>query len=243
MSACLFVSLCDASLNCTAYCLLCSCGVCLPAVFVCFRFQQEQYSKTTMPQGNDHMIHPFSLTAQEKAIPLSLTDVALSKFHTRISLADHQLKNVLTLDVLKKKAAYDAQPSLNTTLILKKNTVSQSTKGGEKRRRRSQNNPVFVVDPIPDDSFQKKRVRVTERPGRTVDGLGGDSSVGQRVLLVALQPKLESVFKVFWDLELEPAVATPFFGLITRHNCDALGLPRFFDKIIESCSLANISVS
>ena len=43
------------------------------------RFSQEQYSKKTMPNNNDHIIKPFTLTAREKSLPVRLTDIALSK--------------------------------------------------------------------------------------------------------------------------------------------------------------------
>mmetsp|Transcript_306 Transcript_306/g.696 ORF Transcript_306/g.696 Transcript_306/m.696 type:complete len:287 (-) Transcript_306:2617-3477(-) len=203
-------------------------------------FCQEQYSKSTMPQSNDHIIKPFTLTIQEKSLAPELADIAQSNFHSRITLADERLKQVLSLETLKKKVVYHAQLPPNSSIVHKKSAAPQS-KGGEKRRRRSQNTSVSV-DEIFDDTFQKKRGRVSDRSSKKPDGHVTDVSVVSRIPQDVLQPKLEAVFQVFWDLELEPsAVVTPFFGLITPRNCDMLGLPRFFDKVVESCSLANIS--
>jgi len=210
-------------------------------MYMYVRFCQEQYSKSTMPQSNDHIIKPFTLTIQEKSLAPELADIAQSNFHSRITLADERLKQVLSLETLKKKVVYHAQLPPNSSIVHKKSAAPQS-KGGEKRRRRSQNTSVSV-DEIFDDTFQKKRGRVSDRSSKKPDGHVTDVSVVSRIPQDVLQPKLEAVFQVFWDLELEPsAVVTPFFGLITPRNCDMLGLPRFFDKVVESCSLANISV-
>lgn len=203
-------------------------------------FSQEQYSKSTMPQSNDHIIKPFTLTMLEKSLAPELADVAKSNFHSRITLVDERMKQVLSLETLKKKAVYHPPLPQNASTAHKKGAPSQS-KGVEKRRRRSQNTSVSVDD-IFDDTFQKKRGRLSDRSGKKPDGQQAEESLASRVPQDVLQPKLEGVFQVFWDLELEPAaVVTPFFGLITPKNCDMLGLPRFFDKVVESCSLANIS--
>lgn len=218
-------------------------------IYLPIRFSQEQYSKKTMPKSDDHIIKPFTLTAHEKSIPTHLADIALSKFHTRITRADERLIPVLTLEILKKKIMYDTHYQQNVASPHKKMATAQS-KGGEKRRRKSQN--TASVDDEDGTTFQKKRGRASaggggDRSSRKHDVLGGGVQAAgggsARIPMDVLQPQLESVFQVFWDLELEPAaLATPFFGLITRNNCDVLGLPRFFDRILESCSLANISV-
>jgi hypothetical protein len=240
------------------------------------RFSQEQYSKKTMPKQNDHIIKPFTLTPHEKSLPAGLTDIALSKFHTRIALADESLLPVLTLETLKKKTASDTtQFQQSVASPLKKIPPSQS-KGGDKGRRRKSQNITYAGEDVFDDTFSKKqRVRgsgagagagggdrssrkldlasgggggAASQPaaggGRTAGGGGGGGGGGGRIPPEVLQPHLERVFQGFWELELAPpSLATPFFGLITRNNCDVLGLPRFFDKVLESCSLANISVS
>lgn len=54
---------------------------------------------------------------------------------------------------------------------------------------------------------------------------------------------LQDVFQIFWELDIEPEVSAPFFSLITQHNCGpTFGMPDFFDRITESCTLANIKV-
>ena len=220
-------------------------------LYIFVRFSQEQYSKKTMPKNNDHIIKPFTLTVHEKSLPIRLTDIALSKSHSRIALANDVLIPVLALETLKKKTMYDTKFQQNVASPNKK--VAPQSKGGEKRRRKSQN--TSYPDDADGDIFQKKRARGgggggggADRSSRKQDVIGsGGGDVGgvRSIPLEVLQPQLEAVFQVFWDLELDPpALATPFFGLITRNNCDVLGLPRFFDKILtESCSLANISVS
>jgi hypothetical protein len=58
-----------------------------------------------------------------------------------------------------------------------------------------------------------------------------------------LQTILAEVFNKFWDLEVAPAISTPFFALITRHNCGPVfGMPEYFDKVTDACTLANIKV-
>ena len=54
---------------------------------------------------------------------------------------------------------------------------------------------------------------------------------------------LQEVFNKFWELDIEPEISTPFFSLITRLNCGmTFGMPDFFDKVTDSCTLANIKV-
>ena len=58
-----------------------------------------------------------------------------------------------------------------------------------------------------------------------------------------LQPVLKEVFDKYWDLEIDPQVSTPFFALITRHNCGPVfGMADYFDKVSDACTLANIQV-
>jgi len=57
-----------------------------------------------------------------------------------------------------------------------------------------------------------------------------------------LQPVLRSILDEFWNESLEPLVAIPFFSLITRENCASFGLPDYFSKVEESCTLTNIKV-
>ena len=57
-----------------------------------------------------------------------------------------------------------------------------------------------------------------------------------------LQPVLRSILDAFWNETLEPLVAIPFFSLITRENCASFGLPDYFSKVEESCTLTNIKV-
>jgi hypothetical protein len=58
-----------------------------------------------------------------------------------------------------------------------------------------------------------------------------------------LQPILQEVFDEFWNLELEPEVAIPFFTTITRENCAHLGMPDFYEKISIECTFADMKVS
>jgi hypothetical protein len=54
---------------------------------------------------------------------------------------------------------------------------------------------------------------------------------------------LNDVFNKIWNLEIEAVLSTPFFGLITRYNCgDVFGMPDYFEKVSEACTLANIQV-
>lgn len=149
---------------------------------------------------------------------------------------------------MKKKVVQEA-PVLQNVASPAKKVVQSHVKGGEKRRRKPQS--VAPVDTTPlDDGVQKKRARIDRPQSKpTVVGVKdsqtsrGHDEGRSRISPEVLFSKLQGVFDVFWDLELDPpAVATPFFGLITRNNCDMLGLPRFFDKVIDSCSLANINV-
>lgn len=58
-----------------------------------------------------------------------------------------------------------------------------------------------------------------------------------------LQEIINEIFQKFWELDMDPTVATPFFGVITRHNCGtSFNMPDYFDKIAEACTLANIKV-
>ena len=51
-------------------------------------------------------------------------------------------------------------------------------------------------------------------------------------------------FNKFWELDMDPSISTPFFALITRHNCGPVfGLPDYFEKVTDACTLANIKVS
>lgn len=187
-----------------------------------------------MPKSNDHIIKPFTLTPHEKSLPLGLTSIAHSTFHTRITTipADSKLTSLLSLETLKKKTSYDSSSQFNQGVVSPKKAASQ-TKGGEKRKRRvSQSNSSTDLALLEQgsDSFQKKRVRGSGvgagSGGRKSDSAADKSgssasngSDGRSISLSVLQPKLEAVFKVFWELELDPpSLATPFFGLITRNN-------------------------
>jgi hypothetical protein len=56
-----------------------------------------------------------------------------------------------------------------------------------------------------------------------------------------LHTVLTEVFEKFWELDIEPHISTPFFALITRNNCGPVfGMANYFDKITDSCTLANI---
>lgn len=59
-------------------------------------------------------------------------------------------------------------------------------------------------------------------------------------------PKLYDVipiiFNEFWEMTFEPKMSVPFFACITPENCTELGIPNYFEKIVESCTLANIKV-
>lgn len=57
-----------------------------------------------------------------------------------------------------------------------------------------------------------------------------------------LQPVLQEVFDEFWNMDLEPDVAIPFFTTITRDNCAHLGMPDFYDKISTECTFADMKV-
>jgi hypothetical protein len=57
-----------------------------------------------------------------------------------------------------------------------------------------------------------------------------------------LQPLLQEVFDDFWNMELQPEVAIPFFTTITRDNCIHLGMPDFYDKISTECTFATMKV-
>lgn len=54
---------------------------------------------------------------------------------------------------------------------------------------------------------------------------------------------LQGVFDAFWDLDVDPAISTPFFALITRQSCGpSFGMPDYFSKVTEACTLVNIKV-
>lgn len=58
-----------------------------------------------------------------------------------------------------------------------------------------------------------------------------------------LHAALTEVFNSFWELEMESAILTPFFALIDRHNCGPIfGMPDYFDKVTDACTLATIKV-
>ena len=91
-----------------------------------------------------------------------------------------------------------------------------------------------TINDIWDREIDKQVERTKTRPLAR-----GAVSLNQALAWTGVQLGLSAVLL----FSLEPAaVVTPFFGLITPVNCEMLGLPHFFDKVVESCSLANISV-
>jgi hypothetical protein len=64
----------------------------------------------------------------------------------------------------------------------------------------------------------------------------------QLLLPHILQPILQEVFDEFWNLELQPEVAIPFFATITRENSAHLGMPDFYDRIPTECTFADMKV-
>lgn len=201
-------------------------------------FAQEQYSKKTMPKLNDHLIRPFTLTAAEKDLPSGLVQIASSNAFCRITPIEDNVLSTLVLEPLKRKPIEEIKAPQSFASPIKKSSSALPSKGAEKKRRKSA--PIGHEDA----GAPKKRPRPAIKKS---DDLVGRSSGVQKAGSKRMSPDelhrhLEKVFKYFWELELSPpSLATPFFGILTRANCDVLGLPRFFDKVTESCTLANIS--
>lgn len=95
-----------------------------------------------------------------------------------------------------------------------------------------------------------KRPRLDGRGRRAVEAAPGlmlyaaseDSAQHQRVP-ENLFEVLQGVFDVFWDLDIDPAISTPFFAFITRQSCGpSFGMPDYFTKVAEACTLVNIKV-
>lgn len=56
-----------------------------------------------------------------------------------------------------------------------------------------------------------------------------------------LHPAISEVLNTFWELDIEPQISTPFFALITRHNCGPVfGMGDYFEKVADACTMANI---
>ena len=204
-----------------------------------------------MSKGIDDIIKPFSLTMHEKNLSSDLGKIALSQFHSHIASLDEHYVHSLNLETIKKSVCDEIHRDHSST-ISQKQTVNVINKGADRRRRRNRSTSHFE-----EFANDKKRARGIERSIRpdssnhairsnsmelksSVDESLGDNR--KSLSLDVLQSRLEEIFKEFWELELDHTLATPFFGLIERHTCDAMKLPRFFDKVMESCTLANISV-
>lgn len=123
---------------------------------------------------------------------------------------------------------------------------SAGSKSGDRKRRQTSavaqdkdlDNEVELDDTL---SAARKKFR-SERRGKRNESIGvGVSSYSLPPEI--LQPILQELFDEFWNLELESQLAIPFFATITRENCNALGLPGFFEKVMQECTLSNINVS
>jgi hypothetical protein len=122
---------------------------------------------------------------------------------------------------------------------------SSGAKTGERKRRQTAaaqdidlDNDIAVDDTL---SAARKKFRSERRGTRNESvGLGVPSS---SLPPEVLQPILQELFDEFWNLELDSKIAIPFFANISRHNCDVLGLPGFYEKVMQECTLFNVNVS
>ena len=120
-------------------------------------------------------------------------------------------------------------------------------KGAGPRKRR-QSTPAIdtPLDKHQDDDESLATARKKFRSERSTRGrrdTGGVGGSGPMLPPQVLQPMLQEIFEEFWNLELSPPqVAIPFFSHITRDNCDLLGLPGFYERVMQECTLANINV-
>lgn len=122
--------------------------------------------------------------------------------------------------------------------------ASRKSKTGERKRRQPTKrlDDDDSIDDVDDTlSAVRKKFR-SERRGRLPDALG--QSTTSSLPPEVLQPILQEIFDEFWDLKMDPPeLMVPFFSIITREKCDALGLPGFYDKVMQECTLANMNVS
>jgi hypothetical protein len=88
----------------------------------------------------------------------------------------------------------------------------------------------------------RKPASEAEPPGLMLFAASEDSAQLHRVP-ENLFEVLQGVFDVFWDLDVDPAISTPFFAFITRQSCGpSFGMPDYFSKVAEACTLVNIKV-
>jgi hypothetical protein len=66
----------------------------------------------------------------------------------------------------------------------------------------------------------------------------------KRISPSVFEPVIREIFDEFWSMEIPDAlVASAFFTLITRKTCAGLGIPDYFDSVMEACTLVDIQVS
>ena len=95
------------------------------------------------------------------------------------------------------------------------------------------------------DTQPAKRIRYDSKP-KTQEStqVAPKQAEEVHVATVNIYTAMSEIFNKFWEIEIDPLHSTPFFALITRYNCGPVfNMPDYFDKVIESCTLANIKVN
>mmetsp|Transcript_16908 Transcript_16908/g.25489 ORF Transcript_16908/g.25489 Transcript_16908/m.25489 type:complete len:301 (-) Transcript_16908:62-964(-) len=212
--------------------------------------ETSQYAKKKMEKGLDHLIRPFSLSEDEKRIPAGLLDIALSSFDARIELFPKDYLSRLQIDPVKpdtrvQHIVHDSQPPPSIGRSGARKPLPSTTRSTDRKRRQPSmssgsniaRNTILSDEENDEESlaaarkrFRPSRRRQTEQPAQT----------GTVVRPEILQPVLQKIFDGFWDLEMEPSIAIPFFSIITRENCERIQLPGFYEKVMQECTLRNI---
>jgi hypothetical protein len=122
---------------------------------------------------------------------------------------------------------------LNQTFVY--NFDINSTLGKTKKPANKRKQGAIGPNAIEEETKKKKIERKKK-------GAPGKDDSNQMLLPQILQPVLQSIFDEFWNLDMDPEVALPFFSTISRDNCARLGMPDFYEKIAQECTFADMKV-
>lgn len=184
-------------------------------------FAGPYYAKQTAPKDFDHLINPFKTKIDVKRMPTDLHRVAVSEAADLVSAVPEHLVQYLVFHHPKPKEQLSS-----AAMIAKYNEPIKKT--GSKKRSSA------------GDAQPTKRPRIDKsKPVDTMSSVFVDEI--QYKAPENLHSALTDLFNIFWELDIEPHISTPFFALLTRHNCGPVfGMENYFDKVTDACTLANI---
>jgi len=215
-----------------------------------FLFNRD-YNKESMSTTCEELIRPHSLTRDEIKIESGLLGIALSNPKIKIQpLNREKLTEVLVLKPPKK--GIEISP-----LVPDEKSTMKSSKSKRIMKPKTQTAPIGLTDE--QEMKRRKRMRsenyqdfadenIAHKEGMTSDDMRGRHrklTTPSKTTATTKSPSnllnvLTTVFNEFWDMQLNPVIAAPFFSLITPENCAAFGMADYFSKVEIACTLTNI---